>query len=95
MTVFEVIKSMSVDELAEWLDKHGMFDGSPWMNWFDKNYCLKCESEFAYVPNLYGDRKAEFGYCELHGCCRYFKDEKEVPDNKRIIRMWLETEVDG
>lgn len=93
MTVFEYITSMSVDELAEWLDEHGMFDGSPWMNWFNKNYCLKCESETVRIPNIDGERVEEAGWCELHGKCKYFQDMDEIPDNKAIIKMWLEKEI--
>lgn len=33
--VFDRFKSMNIDELAEWLDKYGMFENSPWMLWFD------------------------------------------------------------
>lgn len=29
MTNYEYITHMSVDEMAEWLDKYGMFDSSP------------------------------------------------------------------
>lgn len=93
MTVFEFITSMSIDELAELLDEYGMFDGSPWMDLFDKNYCLKCESEIVRIPNIDGERVEEAGWCELHGKCKYFQDMDEIPDNKAIIKMWLEKEI--
>ena len=38
MTVFESIPFKDIDKLAEWLDKHSG-DDSPWILWFDKNYC--------------------------------------------------------
>ena len=93
MTVFEYLTSVTIDEFAEWLDKHGMFDGSPWMDLFDNNYCLKCESEIVHIPNIDGERVEEVGWCELHGKCKYFQDMDEVPDNKAIIKMWLEKEI--
>ena len=52
MTIFESIKSKNIDEFTEWLDKYGAFDGSPWIEWFDKTYCQKCEAEYAQLDYL-------------------------------------------
>lgn len=93
MTVFEYLTSMDIDGFAKWLDEHGMFDSSPWINWWDKNYCFKCEPEISRIPNINGEREVEYGYCELHGKCRYFEDKDKTPDNRDIIRMWLEQEI--
>lgn len=90
MTVFENIKSKNIDEFVEWLDKYGAFDISPWSNWFDDNYCKKCGREIAYIEELHGQH--ECGWCELHGKCKFFEDLEEVPDNKQIIKLWLELE---
>lgn len=47
---FERLQSMPIDELADWLDRNGQFDNSPWTNWFAKRYCDNCESiECQYV----------------------------------------------
>ena len=47
---FERLHSMSIDELADWLDKNGQFDTAPWTDWFAKKYCDHCESiECHYV----------------------------------------------
>lgn len=90
MTIFENIKSKNIDEFAEWLDKYGMFDNSPWMNWWDKNYCKNCEHETARLVDT--GREMEFAWCELHDKCKFFQNMDSIPDNKQIIKMWLETE---
>lgn len=87
--VFDKFKSMNIDELAEWLDKYGTFDNSPWMSWFDQKYCKRCED----IMCKYEDGKREFlcSYCELNGNCKFFPNLDEVPDNKMSIKMWLES----
>ena len=93
MTIFDEIKSKNIDELVEWLDKYAAFDGSKWMSWFDNNYCKKCEPEVARVERYHGEH--EFGWCELHGKCKFFEDLEEVPDNKQIIKLWLQLESEA
>ena len=90
---FKVIKAMSIDQLAEWLDKYGAFEESPWMIWWDTIYCNNCESIMCH----YEDSRREFpcAWCELEHKCKFFPEMGEVPDNKEIIKMWLESEVDG
>lgn len=107
MTNLEKIKNMSIDELAEWLDKNGMFDNSPWLNAFNDKYCEKCES----IECCYADAKEKLGitpfydetfecaYCELadeNGVkrCRFFQELDDIPDNKEMIKMWLEEEAE-
>ena len=34
-TKFDIFKSMTLEQFAEWFDKYGQFDGSRWMSWFD------------------------------------------------------------
>ncbi len=102
MTNLEKIKNMSIDELAEWLDKNGMFDNSPWMNLFNEKYCAKCESikckyadaeeKLGITPFSYSG-EIECAYCELENKCRFFPELDDVPDNKEMIKMWLEEEV--
>lgn len=90
MIVFNSIKNKNIDELAEWLDKYGQYDGSPWNEWFDKNYCQKCEPEYVYVEAF--ERKCECAWCELHNKCKFFQNIDDAPDSKQIIKMWLESE---
>ena len=85
MTVFESFKFKSIDELTEWLDKYGLFDNSPWIIYFDKNYCKKCDGVF-----YDGD---EYAWCELNdNKCRFFQDMDSILNNKEIIKIWLESE---
>lgn len=90
MTVFEDIKSKSVDELVEWLDECIVYSPAPWDNWFDEKYCSKCQSEIAWSSELC--RNAEFAYCELHNKCRFFEHMDKAPNAKQIVKMWLERE---
>lgn len=92
MNNFEKLQSLSIDLFAEWLDKNGMWDNSPWSTWWNDNFCAKCEYVTAYVPDW--DRECDFAWCELEHKCRYFADHEEVPDCKEIIKMWLESKAE-
>lgn len=108
MTNIERLKAMSLEELAEWLDENGMFDGSPWNTWFTNRYCENCESiECKYdraktdlgITPFY-DETIECAYCELADesgikRCRFFPELDDIPNNKKIIEMWLIEEVDN
>lgn len=87
MNNFKNFQSMTIDELADWLDEYGDFDNAPWNTWWDKNYCSQCE------PVDAGWTK-DYAWCECNGKCRYFQDMDEVPDHKQVIKMWLEIEAD-
>ena len=99
---------MSLENLAEWLDKNGSFDDSPWLNSFTQKYCDNCESiechyadakeKLGFTP-LFDDDAIECAYCELSDesgvkRCRFFPELDDVPDNKETIRMWLESETE-
>lgn len=92
MNNFENFKSMSIDQLAEWLDKYMTFDDAPHMAWFNEKYCNNCESIMCH----YEDSTREFpcAHCELNGKCRYFPELPEVPNGKEIAKMWLEMEAE-
>ena len=92
MNNFERLKSMSVEELSKWIDTHGQFDNSPWITWFDQKYCKNCEDIMCKYED--GGREFPCSYCELNGNCKFFPDLDEVLDNKKIIKMWLETEIE-
>lgn len=96
MTVFESFKANNIDELAEWLDKNiSCIDETPWIKWWDNNYCNKCESEIVRTPYfLGGEREQECGWCELNDKCKYFQHLDDIPDNKYVIKLWLESEND-
>lgn len=87
MTVFEKFKSNSIDELVEWLNEYGVQDYAPWDNWFNDNYCSKCESIFDPKYNQM------CAWCESHEKCKYFLEMNNIPDPKQVIKMWLESEA--
>lgn len=90
MTNFDNIHNMSKDELAHWIDDYGQFDSSPWMSWFNQKYCDNCKAIMCH----YEGNEHEFpcSWCELESKCKFFPDLNETPDNKMIIKMWLESE---
>lgn len=90
MTIFENFKTKNIDELVEWLDSYEVSDDTPWIRWWDENYCKKCDGETAYIPEF--GKECECGWCELNGKCKFFKEMDEIPDNKQVIKMWLESE---
>ena len=92
MTNYEMLKNMSIDELVEWIDKYASFDDTPHWSFWDKNYCNKCESITLIGDDEY---KKEYAYCELNDNCRFFKEMKETPSHKQIIKMWLESKTDN
>ena len=102
MNNFEKLKSMSLEELAEWLDKNCMFDHSPWMEDFNDKYCANCESvmcKYEDADKVLGlkplyDYDVECAYCEIYGKCRYFLDMDDVPDGKEMVKLWLKAEVE-
>lgn len=92
MTNFLNLQTMSVTELAEWLNENGLWDNSPWMLWFDKTYCQRCDSVKGFMPEL--NKECECAYCEAYANCRFFTNMDHVPDCKEIIMMWLKAEVE-
>lgn len=95
MNNFEKFKAMTSDELANFLDEFGQFDDSPWLRWFDHHYCNKCESITCTVSKdskLFPGQTIECAYCELNDRCKFFPKIKGIPDNKEIIKIWLNQE---
>ena len=91
-TNYSSLISKNIDELTEWLYENGAFDNSPWLKWWDKNYCNRCEEVIGHLEG--SEIECEFSYCELHDKCRFFQEMGKVPDNKQVIKMWLESEVE-
>ena len=91
MTNYERIKSMNIDKFSDWVDEYGQFGISPWMSWFEQKYCNNCENIMCKYED--GERELPCSYCEVYDICKFFQDLDEVPDNKMIIKMWLESEV--
>ena len=91
MTQFENIKNMNIEAFSEWLDEHGQFDGSPWMEWFDCKYCSNCEPVMCHYEG--SEREFPCAWCELEHKCKFFPGMDEAPGNRDIIKMWLESEA--
>ena len=91
MTVFEKIKSMNIDEFAEWFDEHYAHDTDPCIEWWNNAYCNKCDPEIGHYDN--SDRETEFCWCELHGKCKFFQDMNREPNTLEMTKLWLESEV--
>ena len=98
MTNFKHLQTMTVDELAKWLDEYGQFDCSPWSEWFSQTYCDNCEPikcKYADTEDhLCSGREIECSYCELEGHCKFFTDLADTPSNLETIKMWLNKEAE-
>lgn len=101
MTEYDKFTKSTKEALAKWIADFGKHDDSPWMNWFDKTYCQKCESEIVTKDEseaklgfqfLYLN-KTECSYCEVYKECRFFPN-KPTPEIEEIIKMWLDQEVE-
>ena len=88
MRVFDYLESKNIDELVDWIDKNFIAFSTPWWKWWHTTYCNECEAEIVLNDNGF---KIEYGYCELNNNCKYFQDMECVPDNKQVIKMWLES----
>lgn len=84
ITNYKKIKSMKLDDFAKWLDEYCNFEDVPWMEWFDKTYCSKCEPEKIYIEVF--DKETDCSYCEVYNKCKYFNKEMDTLD---IIKRWL------
>lgn len=91
MTVYEKIMSMTIDEFAEWFDKYCTYDDDLCINWWNDNYCRKCEPEIGHYKG--SDREIEFSWCELHNKCRFFQDMDSMPNRLQTVKLWLESRV--
>lgn len=74
--------------LIDFFDEYCCIDNCPWINWFDKNYCQKCQP--ILEKNKFGICH-KYSYCEKNqGKCKYFDDKQLTP--KDIIGLWLDKE---
>ena len=94
MTNFEWIKSLSPEQLAEWLENEVTFtDEAPWNKWFNEQYCKKCPPEKGMIDFGHGPEEEEFAFCELgpDKKCRYFD---HILDCEEICKLWLDKDKD-
>lgn len=90
MTNFEKLKSMNEKEISKFLDSIVSIDDNPWVVWFYKKYCDNCET--IRLNTLDPNAHCDYTYCELNKNCRYFQNKDDIPDNKEMIELWLESE---
>ena len=103
MTNFDKLKNMNIDELAKFIDDHGMYDNTPWMNWWSETYCENCKSvelncaesiKYLGLTPFFEDDVTLCAYCEVYNKCRFFEAMDHVPETQEIIKLWLEEETD-
>lgn len=80
--VMQKIQSMSLNELAEFLDKTA--ENFEWHEWFSKKYCENCPVQTFYDE----DTKGEFQLfpCDLTDYCEHLKGEVT---GSNVVRYWL------
>lgn len=106
MNNFKYLQSMSIEKFTDWLDNYRV-DDSPWILWWDENYCKNCEAikvEFTEAEKKLGikpfyNETFDCAYCELtdNGIykCKYFPELDHVPTSKEMIKLWLEATYKG
>lgn len=87
------MKEKDTTELAKWLNYHFHEAYAPWDDWWETNFCSKCETEI--VTCVDSGREMSLAWCELCGKCKFFQELDKVPDSKQVIKLWLESEVKG
>ena len=81
---------MTIEEFSEWFDEYCAHDSDPCINWWNENYCSKCEPEIGHYED--SDREIKFAWCELHDKCRFFSNLTEIPNTVQMTKLWLESE---
>lgn len=102
MTHFEkIFKDATPESIAEFLDCNGMWDNSPWLNWWDKQYCSKCDTveltncqakELLGIESPFEGVNLVGSFCEVYKKCRYTDDHE--PTSKEIIEAWLNSQCE-
>lgn len=93
MTIYEYLISRNINELSHLIYKNCDTYDSPWLRWWNENYCCKCEP--ITVNADYLNRDIECCWCELNdNKCKYFPEQNVIPGTKQIIGMWLEQEIE-
>lgn len=91
MTIFEKNKTANIDELAEFLYTSFDRDDALWDEWFDENYCSKCQR--ITVQPLDYHMPIDVSWCELNEGCKLCSEITDALDNKQVIKLWLQSEV--
>ena len=101
MTNFELLKCLSLEGLAGWLDSLEYSEDSPWNQWFDNEYCNDCKFVECSYADYWGNDKetlrngtVKCAYCELYNKCKHFPDLEAAPTQEEVIIMWLRRDID-
>ena len=90
---YEYLRSLSIDGLAEWFESNiWNWENTPWNDWFDDTYCNNCDPEFIEWEGR--TNKVPIGWCELHGKCKFLQHLDDIPDDKQVVKLWLEEKHD-
>lgn len=103
-TIYDYIKEMQVDKLAEYLEKLNWEDNAPWDKWFNEKYCDNCPvlsvpwaEYWEREPDEYNkDETIECSYCEYKKRCKFFPDNSPygIPEEVDIIKLYLNSTVE-
>lgn len=83
---YEVLKNMTIDEMAKFLGSFCHWENTPWERWLSENFCDKCRA----VEVEQDDRVLTYARCELEDenypcmCGNLYRETTE-----KIIRAWL------
>lgn len=90
MTNKEWLQQATEDELIEFFDNLDSFETSPYMSWWDKNYCSNCPAILCRYED--SNRDIPCSFCELENYCTFFPEIDHIPDSKDMLRLWLNQE---
>lgn len=81
---FKMLKSLSLVETIKFLNKVSMDNWTPWVEWFDAEYCSACTEEKLYLTET--GEEVVLKICEGEDFCPILNGEL---DNKNVLRKWL------
>lgn len=90
MTNFEYIQAMPQEDFIDFLEKACSSDAGPWEEWFGNKYCNNCPP--IIVSTEISHAKMKCGWCEIYGFCKFFTELGRVPNDKDVLKRWLEQE---
>lgn len=89
MTNRDAIKNFSEENFVNWLASFNLIEDSPWLQWFDKTYCKRCQRisgriegghyDHLFAPCEFGVNECPFGVADL--------------EDKELIKLWLDAEI--
>ena len=88
MTNREFFKNFSEKDFVKWLASLELVENAPWLQWFDKEHCKKCQPIMGRMEGH--DFDQPFAPCEFEvDECPY--GVADLTDEE-LIEMWLDAE---